>query len=160
MPTLLRIIEVVLALALLAGPAGSQEWEQFGFRRLGFSFDVPPGFVLKQTADNDRGATFETTDGGFLAVWGDDLPKRDFGSTVQAQLNADEEEGWNITYRRITPTWASYSGIKHGKIRYFRALSVCTNRVGIFQLDYDVKDKVRYDPVVVRMVRSLKKDAC
>ena len=160
MPTLWNVLRVALALILLAGHAGSQEWEQFGFRKLGFSFDVPPGFVLKQTADNDRGATFEATDGGFLAVWGDDLPKRNFKATVQAQLNADEEEGWNITYRRITPSWASYSGIKDRRIRYFRALAVCNDRVGIFQLDYEVKDKVRYDPIVVRMVRSLKRDAC
>ncbi len=156
----LHNLVVALAVVLLAIPAGSQEWGQFGYRKLGFDFDVPPGFVLKETAQNGRGATFEAQDGAFLAVWGDNLASRRFKAAVQAQLNADEEEGWSVTYRRLTSTWASYSGIKDGRIRYFRAIAVCDNRVGIFQLDYDVADKVPYDPVVVRMVRSLNADGC
>ena len=149
-----------VALSLVIMTAGSQQWEQFGFRKFGFAFDAPPGFVLKQTADNGTGATFEADDGSFLAVWGDNLSKRNFEVTVQAPLAADEEDGWDVTYRRITPTWASYSGLKDGKIRYFRAIAVCNGRVGIFQLDYDIEDKVPYDSIVVRMVRSLKADGC
>ena len=160
MSSMWNVAKVALSLLVLTVQAGSQEWEQFGFRKLGFGFDVPPGFVLKETAENGGGATFEAEDEASLAVWGDNLPKRNFKATVQAQLNADEEEGWDVSYRRITPVWASYSGTKDGRIRYFRAIAVCNDRVGIFQLDYDVADKVPYDPIVVRMVRSLKEDGC
>jgi hypothetical protein len=150
----------LLIVVLLTVQASSQEWEQFGFRKFAFGFDVSPGFILKETTKNGGGATFEAGDGGFLTVWGDSLPKENFKAAVEAHLNADEIEGWDVTYRRITPTWASYSGIKDGRIRYFRAIAICNHRVGIFQLDYDVRDKVPYDPIVVRMVRSLKEDSC
>ncbi len=160
MPCLWNAVKFALALLVLTVQAASQEWGQFGFRKLGFAFDVPPGFVLKQTAANDNGATFEAEDGASLAVWGDSLSIRNLKSTVQAQLDADEAEGWDVTYRRLTPTWASYSGIKVDRIRYVRAIAVCNDRVGIFQLEYDVEDKVPYDPIVVRMVRSLKAEGC
>ena len=160
MPPFGSVLKVSLALALLTFEAGAQEWEQFGFRKLRFAFDVPPGFALKKTADDGKGAIFEAQSGADLAVWGKSVPRRNFKATVQAELNADEAEGWEITYRRMTPAWASYSGIKDGRIRYVRAIAVCNDRVGMFQLDYDVENKVPYDPIVVRMVRSLKADGC
>lgn len=161
MPFLWNIVKISLSIiVLLTVQASSQEWKQFGFRKFGFGFDVPPGFIFKEAAKNGGGATFEAEDRGFLAVWGDNLPKRNFKAAVEAQLNADEKEGWDVTYRRITPTWASYAGIKDGRIRYFRAIAICNHRVGIFQLDYDVWDRVPYDPIVIRMVRSLKEDSC
>lgn len=151
---------VALAFLLMAVQAAAQEWGQFGFRKLGFVFDVPLGFVLKETAENGRGATFEAEDGAFLTVWGGGLSERNFKTIVQTLLDADEDEGWDVTYRRVTPTWASYAGIKDGRIRYVRAIAVCNDRVGIFQLDYDIEDKVPYNRIVVRMVRSLKAEAC
>ena len=75
-------------------------------------------------------------------------------------MKQDEIDGWNVTYRRINPNWASYSGIKGDKIRYFRAIAVCKDRVAVFQLDYGRTDKVPYDPIVTRMVRSLKAENC
>ena len=154
-------IKVAILLTILIPVQGAaQDWQQFGYRASGFAFDVPPEFNLQQPAAQGRGSTFEAADGAFLAVWGDDLPKEDFQGKIQAQLSSDEADGWNVTYRRITPTWASYSGIKGDKIRYFRAIAVCNDRVAVFQLDYNRNRKVPYDPIVVRMVRSLKEDGC
>ncbi len=160
MPSLRTVLNVVLSLLVLTVQADAQEWEKFGFRKLGFGFDLPPGFALNETSEDGRSATFKAGEGAFLTVWGDNLPRRHFKATIQAQLNADEVEGWEITYRRMTNTWASYSGIRDGRIRYVRAILVCKDRLGIFQLDYDAENKIPYDPIVTRMVRSLKADGC
>ncbi|WP_244554830.1 hypothetical protein [Mesorhizobium prunaredense] len=72
----------------------------------------------------------------------------------------DEKEGWKLTYKRVTPRWASYSGIKNEKIRYVRAIAVCNDRAALFVINYSSDEKIPYDPIVVRMVRSLKAEGC
>jgi hypothetical protein len=72
----------------------------------------------------------------------------------------DEKDGWKLTYRRLTPRWASYSGVKDGQIRYVRAIAVCTDRAAFFVMNYRRNEKIPYDLVVVRMVRSLKPEGC
>ena len=106
------------------------------------------------------GTTFVYPKNATLTVWGDKLPGSEFEAKIKAQLNKDESAGWDISYRRIMPTWASYSGIKDDKIRYFRAIAICNGRVAVFQLDYDRANKVAFDPVVTRMVKSLKAEGC
>jgi hypothetical protein len=153
------ITGIALSLALPV-QASSQEWQQFGVLQSGFVFDVPPGFLLTQRAENGQGATFEEKGGASLVVWGEDLATGDFRARIGDQIAAGERNGWHLTYRRLTPRWSSYSGIKGDKIRYFRAVAICANRMAAFKLDYSRDQKVPYDPVVVRMVRSLKAEGC
>jgi hypothetical protein len=160
MASWLRIAGLALSLATIPVAAHLQEWEQFGILQSGFAFEVPPGFVLVQRADNGQGATFEGKGGAFLAVWGADLAKRDFRAQIDSQMRQDESEGWRLTYRRVTSSWASYSGIKGDKIRYFRAIAVCGDRAAVFLLDYDRSEKVPFDPIVVRMVKTFKAEGC
>ncbi len=160
MPRFWKILGVALSLLASASQASGQGWEQFGFRKLGFRFEIPTSFALKELAVDRRGATFEADDGGYLSVWGHSLPVRHFKEAVQAHQFGDEEEGWDITYRRVTPRWASFSGVRDGRIRYFRAIAVCGDRVGFFQLDYAARDKLAYDPVIIALVRSLRQDGC
>ncbi|MER9644947.1 hypothetical protein [Mesorhizobium sp. M0239] len=63
----------------------------------------------------------------------------------------DEKAGWRLTYRRIAPGWASYSGVKNGAIRYVRAIMVCDERAALFTMNYRQSEKEPYDPIVVRM---------
>lgn len=58
------------------------------------------------------------------------------------------------------PRWASYSGIKDEQIRYVRAIAVCNDRAALFTINYSSDEKIQYDPVVVRMVRSLRAEVC
>jgi hypothetical protein len=151
----LFVVTVISATSAIA-----QNWQLFGVRQGGFVFDVPPEFTLEETAKNGMGASFRKQDEATLTVWGDKLPANEFEGTITAQANKDEATGWNVSYRRITPTWASYSGVKGGLIRYFRAIQICEDRVAIFQLDYDKASKTAYDRVVTRMVKSLKVEGC
>jgi hypothetical protein len=151
---------VFSVIMLSLAQAGSQEWQRFGIERFGFVFDVPPEFELTQRSDSGDGAAFHAPDGALLAVWGINLEEDDFLAQVKEQISRDEKEGWEFTYRRLTREWASYSGVKADQIRYVRAITVCGNRAALFLMDYSRDKKVAYDPVVTRMVRSLKPEDC
>ncbi|AZO41433.1 hypothetical protein EJ076_09975 [Mesorhizobium sp. M7D.F.Ca.US.005.01.1.1] len=136
----------------------AQAWQPFGVRQLGFTFDVPPGFVLTQ--HEDQGAAFQGPRNAFLAVWGARLGKASFRAEIEHRMMEDEKAGWQLSYRRLTPKWASYSGVKNGEIRYVRAIKVCNDRAALFTINYSRFEKTPYDPIVVRMVRSLKAEGC
>jgi hypothetical protein len=135
-----------------------QAWQPFGIKQFGFRFDVPPSFVLTQRSN--QGAAFEGENSAFLAVWGARLGKASFRAEIEHRMVEDEKDGWKLTYRRVTPRWASYSGIKGGQIRYVRAIAICYDRAALFTVNYSRAEKISYDPVVVRMVRSLKAEGC
>ncbi|WP_353646680.1 hypothetical protein [Mesorhizobium sp. WSM2239] len=155
-----RTLLVLSALMLFFAQARAQEWQRFGIERFGFVFDVPPEFELTQRSESGDGAAFHSPDGALLAVWGINLEQGDFLSRIKDQISQDEKEGWEFTYRRLTREWASYSGIKDDQIRYVRAITVCGDRAALFLMDYSRDKKVAYDPVVTRMVRSLKPEGC
>ena len=159
LPTTVGVASMAMFLAipdlLLA-----QEWTAFGIREAGFTFEVPPGFSLDHLANDGQDAAFMGPDGASLVVRGDRLSGENFRAKVEAQMAQDESEGWNVTYRRLTGDWASYSGVKDGIIRYFRAIAICDERAAVFQMDYSQSNKVAYDPIVIRMVRSLEAEGC
>jgi hypothetical protein len=148
---------VILA---LTGPSLAQEWTAFGIRKAGFKFDVPPGFTLDHIADDGQAATFLGPQEANLVVRGDPVSGGNFKQSVVALMADDEGHGWKLTYRRLTESWASYSGVKDGMIRYVRAIVTCGDTIAFFQIDYAQSEKVAYDPIVLRMVRSLDSDGC
>lgn len=154
-----RILAPLFA-TLLSCQAFAQDWQPFGVEQLGFIFDVPPGYILTERSDAGDGASFKGPAGSFLAVWGMPLERSDFKKEVAARMREDEAQGWRISYRRVTPNWASYSGTRAGKIRYVRGIAICGDRAAMFLMDYDKSDKTAFDPIVTRMVRSLKPEGC
>ena len=69
----------------------------------------------------------------------------------------DQQDGWAITYRATTPSWASWSGKKGSRILYVRAISMCGGEMyGAFTLEYSEADLEAFNPVVDRLVASLK----
>ena len=143
---------------LSSAPADAQGFQQFGIREAGFIIEVPPNFKLTDRAGDGQSATFEGPDGSVLEVWS--AGPSDLNSIAEKQISEGERNGWHFTYRRLTRKWASFSGVKDGRIRYFRAIAACGDRVALFLLDYSQAEKVRYDPVVVRMVRKMKIGDC
>ena len=155
---MLRFWLSVVSILFFTPIVSAAAWQQFGVRRFGFTFDVPPGFVLTQRSD--QGAAFQGENDAFLAVWGARLVNASFRAEIEHRMIEDEKAGWKLTYRRITPSWASYSGVRSGQIRYVRAIEVCSDRAALFTINYSRSEKVPYDPVIGRMVRSLKADVC
>lgn len=155
---MIRHTLLAFSLAFLALPAQAQEWHRARLKSLGIEFDLPPGFVTQN--GSETGALLAGPNGAVLAIGGGDLSGLSFRSTMRHNIKQDEADGWRITYDRVTDRWASYSGVRAGQIRYVRAFPICGDRLAVFVLDYNKSEKISYDPVVVRMVRSLKVTSC
>ena len=136
-PTVALIAVITLS---FAAPAHTQPFQQFGIRDAGFVFEVPPDFRLAERAADGQSATFEGPDGALLEVWS--AGPSDLNSVAEKQISEGERDGWRFTYRRLTPKWASFSGVKEGRIRYFRAIAACGDRVALFLLDYSQVKKL------------------
>lgn len=155
---MLRGMRVILALvlALFARPVAAQEWGHYANERFGVEVDVPPGFQQDEPPANGDGLRFSTPTAE-LAVFGSFMAAEDFEADVAQQIKYAEDDGWNITYQAVTPGWASWSGRRGSRILYARAVPICGGAaIGAFQLTYMEADLKAFDPVVERLVRSLR----
>ena len=151
----MRVLLLVL-LALFALPATAGEWSHYVNERFGVEVDVPPGFDAGEPPANGDGLSFSTPT-ATLAVFGGFITGEDFEADVAERIRFAQDDGWNITYQAVTPSWASWSGKRGSRILYVRAVPVCGNAaIGAFQLSYMVADLKTFDPIVNRLVRSLK----
>lgn len=152
----MRILMIVIVI-LFAGAAVAQEWDRFASDRFGFALDVPPGFSVSFTSENGDGRVYHGAQGEhLLSVWGARLDDGGFLAEVEERMAQDADDGWDISYERLTRGWASYSGTLRANIRYVRAVRLCDDRAAFFYLEYPSEDKLALDPVVVRLVRSMK----
>lgn len=140
---------------LLAVPVLATEWGQYDNARFGYTVDVPPGFEWGKEADNGDGRAFR---GGAtkLLVWGGNVTEDSFESAVTAAKGFAESDGWNISYEAVTPSWASFSGAQGKRILYQRMIALCDGAYAAFRLEYSAVDLGTMEPVVERLVQSLK----
>lgn len=154
-----RVFLLFFAFFQLFGAADASEWAQVVIESLGFAVDVPPDFAPSEEAVGG-GFLFDGKEGARLAIGGQSLADTSFTTIMRRNREADEGEGWDITYDRLTSSWASYSGVLNDQIRYVRAIQLCGDKVALFVLDYSRDEKRAYDPIILRMVRSLKQLDC
>lgn len=148
---------IFILIALFATPAFAQDWQQYDNARFGYSIDVPPGFSGQGESENGDGQAF-AADGKpiDLLVWGGQALEG-FEAEIAQRMAWDEDEAWNITYQATTPRWASWSAIKGFRILYQRMVLLCDGtRYAAFRAEYSVTDSAEMDPVVERLVRSLR----
>lgn len=147
---------LALIIALAAGPSPAADWGHYVNERFGVEADVPPGFAAEAPPANGDGLGFSTPTAS-LSIYGSLIVEGDFESTVRQNTQWNKDDGWNITYEASTPSWASWSGKKGSRVFYVRAIEMCGGDVfGAFQLEYSEADLRAFDPVVERLVRSLK----
>lgn len=120
--------------------------------------DVPPDFEWGEEAANGDGRVFTSSDGTqTLRVYGGNILEADFESSVQAAMGYARNAGWALSYERVTPSWASYSGERSGMILYARAIAVCEgSQFASFEYEYPKTALKQADAVVNRLVRSLR----
>lgn len=150
-------MRLLLALLLLLPlPATAAGWDHYTNARFGYAVDVPPGFVAQGESDNGDGQVFKTPT-ATLTVFGGNVMEADFESEVVARERYAEQDGWAITYNVSTPQKASWSG-KHGaRILYGRMIALCGGQqFGSFELEYSSADLNVFNPIVDRLVSSLK----
>jgi hypothetical protein len=150
----MRALICLLAL-VLAAPASATDWGQYDNARFGYTIDVPPGFEWGREADNGDGRAFR--DGASkLLVWGGNITERDFEGEAAAAKGYAAADGWTITYDAATPSWASFSGTQGQRILYQRMVAGCDGHYAAFRLEYSAIEMSALDPVVNRLVQSLK----
>lgn len=142
-------------LFVLATPALAQSWGSYENARFGYVIEVPPGFEAGQEADNGDGRSFR--DGASrLLVWGGNITEGSFEGAVAAAQGFATGDGWTITYEAVTPSWASFSGTQSKRILYQRMIALCDGQYASFRLEYSAIDMAKLEPVVDRLVQTLK----
>ena len=153
----MRIVLTVLAL-LFASPALAQQWGSYENARFGYVIEVPPGYLAAPEAENGDGRVFRSAEGTqLLRVYAGDNMDVDFEASLSAAMEFARAAGWALSYERVTPSWASFSGTRNGLVLYARAISICGGRqYASFELEYPERDISRMNPVVERLVASLR----
>ena len=150
----------LIALLLLVTPAAAADWETYDNARFGYTIDVPAGFTWGPEADNGDGRQFRAG-ATRLAVWGGNFTEPDLEAAAASDLALAEADGWTITYRSVTPGWASFSGTRGQRILYERMVALCDpGQYAGFLLEYSAIDLAALDPVVNRLVSSLRPTGC
>lgn len=149
---------LITLLALIVSPALAADWGSYENARFGYVAAVPPDFSGSGEADNGDGQLFTSRDGTqTLRVYGGNILEADFEADANAAIKAAAGDGWAVSYERVTPSWASYSGSRQGLVLYVRSISLCAGtQYATFEYQYP-KTAIRdADAVVEKLVRSLK----
>lgn len=153
----MRVVLAMAAAMVVAFAAQAAEWQSYGNARFGYTIDIPPGFSPVRESDNADGGVSESQDKqSRLAVWGSNVVEGSFAEEFRSRIEGARADGWDISYRRETPTWASWSGSVDGRIFYARAIALCDDQAAYFLIEYPDGGKEAYDPVIARLVKSLK----
>ena len=149
---------VLAVLLLWAGPALAAEWTHYDNARFGYGIDIPPGYSVVQDALNGDGVILKSPNGrATLRVYGGHDMEADFEASLATAMGYAEADGWVLSYKRVTPDWASYSGTRNGQILYTRAISICEGTgYAAFELVYPAAALAVLNPVVDRLVGSLR----
>ena len=149
----MRVVIAVLVVALSAVAASAFEWSHYVNSRFGYGIDIPPEFSAIDEAPNGDGGMSRSNDKlSELAVWGSNLLEGDLRADFAWRLAAAEADGWQVSYRRETATWASWSGSQQGRLFYARAISLCDDQAAYFLLEYPRARQKSYDPIVYPLV--------
>jgi hypothetical protein len=156
----------LLMLALLAAPAVAADGTSpYGNVRFGYWVSIPAGFTCGPEADDSDGKSCTSADGmATLDVWGGfiDVPDSgSFGAQAAFDKASDQRDGLVVTYQATGSNWASYSGMKDGRIVYVRMIGGCKDsQFAGFQLNYPPSEAAAMKPVLNRLVPSLRQETC
>lgn len=142
--------------AALALPVLAEEWRSYANPRYGYTIELPASFSIVQEAQNGDGITLSAADGAAeLLVFGAMVTETDFAAEARLRRDFAAEDGWAISYERVTGNWASFSGSRGGEVIYVRGISLCGGASAWFEMTYPRTRIKTYDPVVARMVETL-----
>ncbi len=158
----MRCIAFAVALAPAAtAQAVADDWKPYGNARYNYWIDVPRDFTAIEESANGDGGTARSPDGNAkLAVWGSYPSEGGFAKDVKWRIGQEEAEGWSVAYQRRKSNWAVWSGSKGDRVYYERAIPVCNDAVAYFRLEYDKARAKAFDPVIGRLVKSLRGGDC
>jgi serine/threonine-protein kinase len=143
----------IAAAASVASGAWAEAWRTYVNPRYGVSADVPADWTMGPPPVDNDGRGFTSPDGsaeisvsGILSV----LPH-----DQDLALRTDPGSGETITYKVVQGNLVVVSGFRGDTIFYRKSILDC--RVwSDLSIEYPAGDKLRYDPLVVRVAASLK----
>jgi len=149
---------ILLVLFLCIPAALAADWGSYANARFGYAIGVPPGFSGEGEADNGDGQMFNSDDGTqLLRVYGGNVIEDSFEAAVGDLMVYARDDGWALSYKRVTPSWASWSGSRNGVVLYARMIALCSGtQYAAFELEYPERDLQAMNPVVERLVGSLR----
>lgn len=149
---------LALLICLVPAAAAAADWGRYENARFGYAAAIPPGFEGQGEAENGDGQVFRSRDGTqLLRVYGGNLLDPDFEAAIGRAMGHAEEAGWALSYERVTPSWASYSGTRNGMIFYARAIVLCGGtQYASFEVEYPQRDLAAMNPVIDRLVGGLR----
>lgn len=151
---------VLSGLLVLAPLTHAAEWSRYANTRFQYSVSVPPGFSpVSEADDGDGGVSTSPDERSELRVWGGYIPDGDFKTEIAARIDRDRMDGWSISYEQRKTHSASWSGSRGDRILYMRSIAGCDGAAVYFRLEYDRADMKAFDPIVARLVKSLR-SAC
>ncbi|VAW19452.1 hypothetical protein MNBD_ALPHA12-550 [hydrothermal vent metagenome] len=150
----MRALIFILSLLVIT-PGFAQGWTSYSNARYGANADVPPGFVAAgPEAKNSDGLIFRSRQGGYLTIYGADVPGRNF-EAFMAKMIANEKSynGWSVAGSKITPNWAEYWSSNGGRQLRVKVLSSCGGKQAVVTRFEFSRNMLRD---VERVERSLK----
>lgn len=156
-----RIAVCALVITACAAQALAAEWSRYGNARFKYFIDIPPGFSAVREAENGDGGVSQSADGrATLRVWGHYLLEGSIREEATSRADDERADGWTVSYQQQGEGWAVWSGTKGSRIFYARAVPVCDGAAAYFRLEYDKNRAAAFDPVIVRLGKSLRSGRC
>jgi hypothetical protein len=156
----MRFALTLAATVILATPAFAQAvWSYYGNARYGYELDIPPGFEGQGESPNGDGEIF-LLDGrvGKLTAWGGYFDvEPDFESEANARFASDTADGWGVMAQSATPSWATWSATKSGRVLQQHMIQLCDGSgYAAIRLEYAQVDRPKLDSLVEPLLASLK----
>lgn len=151
----LALIVIFYSISVTLGVAAS--FQRYENDRFSYTIDVPSEFKTVLNPENGDGIGLHSADGSaHLLIWGNNLTQGDFLMESDLRREYAIDKGFRFTYERRGATWASLSGSKGDQIIYMRQILLCDAAMGNFTLTYPAAQQKRFEPVINRMVKTLK----
>ncbi|MGA1801077.1 hypothetical protein [Rhizobium sp. HT1-10] len=160
LPPLVTALFLSAVSAFSVAEARASEWWPYDNPHFGYSIELPPGFGTTVVSDRKDGLALAPADrSATLLVFATPGLDSSFSREAETRLALAKQDGWRVSYSKMTPQGFSYTGVRRERIVYGRGVALCNGASAFFQMDYAKSDMQRYDAVVMRLVRSLKSTA-
>lgn len=156
----MRFALTLFTALMVVSPAFAEAiWGYYANARYGYELDIPPGFEGQGESPNGDGQIFlfDGRVGKLTASAGHFVTEPSFESEANALFASDTEAGWGVTAQSATPSWATWSATKSGRVLQQHMIQLCDGSgYAAIRLEYAQTDRPKLDDLVQPLIVSLK----
>lgn len=149
---------VVLSLSFCLSASAQVKYTSYVNDRFEFLVEYPSSILTPQPQpENGDGRTFMSRDKNIeMRAWGQNNA---LGRTIEQQFAEAKRQCGKTSYERVDAMVFVVSCVKNGRITYQRSIYRESDDVFVnFLIEYPVRDKRRFDPIVTRIANSMRHD--